>query len=208
MDRAIEKYLDAGMPGARPTSEGVTKNLERKAASPNDTINIHSDAFAYGSPRIRGSRNVITGNVSPCVVVAAVTRDGGERLGFMAHLWAHAQLRLENAAEAMSMIAGMGPTEMIVFGGEDQPESAAIAAVIEGFLEVEDPDTRVVGRDILRGFAHRSLTIGIDTSAERPFFVPTNWRLVDIVSGDACAFGYEGAHVAPLCDFLELARRE
>ena len=208
MNKAIETYLEAGAPKARPTCEGVARDLERKAADPKDTINIHTDAFAYGSPRIGGARNIITGNISPCVTVSAVARNEKGNLGFMAHLWAGARWRLESAAESMSRIAQMGVTEVIIFGGEADPRSAEIVAVLEGYLMVEDPPAEVVGRDVLRGFISRDREIGLDTKAEEPFFTPTNWLTIDCVYGKNYRFGYEGAHVAPIANFLSLIKRK
>lgn len=208
MNRAVETYLEAGMPLAERTCEGIARNLKRKETDPKDTINIDINAFAYGSPLIRGARQIITGRVGSCIIVAAVARREDGNLGFMSHIWPNAQSSFENAAESMSRVVEMEATEMILFGGNFTERSAQVVGVLKGFLAVEEPPVEVVGCDVLRGFlSGRGLVIGLDTKAEEPFFTPTNWKFVDPI-WDADRLFYGGAHVAPIETFLNLMKRE
>lgn len=212
MDDAIATYMGEGISRVRPTCEGIASNMKEDAADPKNTINIHYPAFAYCSPKIGGAHQVITGNISICIIAAAVAREEGGNIGFMAHIWPNATRRLENAVESMSRIVEMGATEMILFGGEDVYDSAEVVAVMEGFLAVEDPPVKVVGRDLLRGTCERSMEVGIRPgaeTAEEAFFIPTNCDSVNLTEVSPLhMFKYYGAHVAPIETFLDQVKRE
>jgi hypothetical protein len=205
--KRAEAYFEVGQPMAKPTYEGIAKNLRREPADRENTIKIDFSAFAYGYSEIPGAHQIITGGIGSCIVVAAVAQKEDGNLGFMAHIWAGSPQWYKDSIESLTRIVEMGATEMMIFGGNPIPLSARIVAVIEGFLMVEDPPVKVVGRNFL-GFSARSSELGLDTAAEEPFFCPTNWPSVEMVEEKKHMFNYGGVRVAPIETFLELAKRK
>jgi len=192
----------------KPVCEGTASNLREFEVVPDETLYVGQGKYAFGSPRLKGSRYLITDNVVTCIILTSHNSEG--RVGFMAHLADSHEANAKNMKRATFAIS---PCEIVLFGGGlNFTRSTKLYARMEKFLVKHDKLGQVAGRDLFNLEKGRSETIGIDTETGK-LFIPKISAFSDrqkLTLKYMLCFpsAYVGKSVAPESAFLKLVKRQ
>ncbi len=129
--KGLLRFINVEVRKPIPVCEGKLKKLEVRPFDACDARLVGYQEWAYGSPKVGGSRYLVSDDgISHCFVLASYNSE--YQVGFMSHFE-----NPMNAKYAVEKASAIGSDWVVIYGGAEFQASKTTLNAIEGYLSLE-----------------------------------------------------------------------